>query len=161
MGVLPRRHWRLDLGQLQREHGLTLPYGDPEPPKGFLWRWVRGRRYKLYGDGRFYDLETDPAEHRPIKPGTGGTEAARSKLQSVLDRYDNRELWQAHTDHEQPRYVYEYTASTACSMRLRVPSELVSSPVPLFAQLGRAVPVQPPRGRRTPGAACSPDNTDA
>jgi arylsulfatase A-like enzyme len=59
------------------------------------------------GDGRFYDLERDPAENRPIKLGTGGTEAARSKLQSVLERYDNRELWQAHRDFEQSRYVYE------------------------------------------------------
>lgn len=51
--------------------------------------WVHGRRYKLYNDGRFYDLEKDLAEAHRIPPGDGSPEAeqARKRFQAILDRY--------------------------------------------------------------------------
>lgn len=51
--------------------------------------WVRGLRYKLYNDGRFYDLQEDLAETRRIPPGKGGAaaEAARKELSAVLGKY--------------------------------------------------------------------------
>jgi hypothetical protein len=62
--------------------------GDPELE---AWRmvWVHGLRDKLYDDGRFYDLELDPAEARRIPPGEGSPEAnaARRRLQAVLDAH--------------------------------------------------------------------------
>ena len=48
-------------------------------------RWARDRRYKLYDDGRMFDLEQDPAEERPLPPGA--LPEVRARLQAVLDRY--------------------------------------------------------------------------
>jgi arylsulfatase A len=64
---------------------------DLEP---FRLVWIHGRRYKLYNDGRFYDLYEDLAETRRILPGSGSAEAeaARREYQAILDRYlDNAE----------------------------------------------------------------------
>jgi arylsulfatase A-like enzyme len=49
-------------------------------------RVVRDNRYKLWSDGRLYDLEADPGETRPLAV-TDGAEVprARSRLQAVLD----------------------------------------------------------------------------
>ena len=48
--------------------------------------WVRGLRYKLYNDGRFYDLEKDLPESKRIPPGEGSSEAesAREHFQTIL-----------------------------------------------------------------------------
>lgn len=43
------------------------------------------RRYKLYRDGRFYDLSIDPFEETALPGGTAPE--ARGELQVVLDRY--------------------------------------------------------------------------
>jgi len=62
-----------------------------ENPELEAWKmvWVRGLRYKLYDDGRFYDLEADPAESERIPTGKGlsDAEAARRQLKAVLQRY--------------------------------------------------------------------------
>jgi arylsulfatase A len=57
--------------------------------KPFKLVWVHGHRYKLYNDGRFYDLEDDLAETRRIPPGEGSpeAEAARKRFQAILDEY--------------------------------------------------------------------------
>ncbi|SFC51680.1 arylsulfatase A [Parapedobacter composti] len=51
-------------------------------------RFFRTHRYKLYHDGRFYDVAQDSAEKKPIAPGTGTDEAeqVRNMLQQQLDR---------------------------------------------------------------------------
>ncbi len=51
-------------------------------------RFARNQRWKLYDDGRLYDVAADVLEERPITPGAGGpeAEAARQLLQPVLDR---------------------------------------------------------------------------
>jgi len=48
--------------------------------------WVRTHRWKLYRDGRLFDLETDAREKKPIKPGEGSDEAAaaRKRLEKIL-----------------------------------------------------------------------------
>ena len=49
-----------------------------------------GTRYKLYRDGRFFDLQADPFERgQPLPhPAAGGEPAAAARaLQSVLDQY--------------------------------------------------------------------------
>lgn len=50
-----------------------------------LGRFARNQRYKLYDDGRFYDVLQDVLEQRDIPPGVGSAEAeqARKALQAV------------------------------------------------------------------------------
>ncbi|NQT84073.1 sulfatase-like hydrolase/transferase [bacterium] len=49
--------------------------------------FARGKRYKLYGDGKLFDVPADPLEKNPINPGECGEEAAaaRKRLQAVLN----------------------------------------------------------------------------
>jgi hypothetical protein len=46
----------------------------------------RGLRYKLYDDGRFYDLQNDLAEEQriPVGQGSAEAEAARKPYETVL-----------------------------------------------------------------------------
>lgn len=69
---------------------IALELGNPEL-KEYKLAWVHGLRYKLYNDGRFYDLKEDLAETRRILPGKGTPEAesARRKFQAILDSRDN------------------------------------------------------------------------
>jgi len=55
--------------------------------KSYKLVWVHGLRYKLYNDGRFYDLKDDLAETHRIPPGQGSpeAEAARKRFQAILD----------------------------------------------------------------------------
>ncbi len=53
------------------------------------WRgksWARTLRWKLYRDGRLYDMQKDPRETSPIDPSKASpkAQAARAKLRSVL-----------------------------------------------------------------------------
>ena len=52
-----------------------------------LYRFARDQRWKLYADGKLYDIPADTLEKNPIKPGQGTEEAkqARVRLQAVLD----------------------------------------------------------------------------
>ena len=47
---------------------------------------------KLYGDGRFFDLQNDPLEERPVKKiqefGLRPAKQAHRKLQGVLKDFD-------------------------------------------------------------------------
>jgi arylsulfatase A-like enzyme len=55
-------------------------------------RWARGQRFKLYGDGRLFDLDKDPLEGRPllIDTASGPAQKARIKLQAHLDALPER-----------------------------------------------------------------------
>ncbi|MHC4636504.1 MAG: sulfatase-like hydrolase/transferase [Planctomycetota bacterium] len=57
--------------------------GGTETPK----RFVRDKRWKLYHTGELFDVQADPLEKSPIKPGVGGKKAAtaRKRLQTALD----------------------------------------------------------------------------
>lgn len=67
--------------------------GQPGKPRDWVFcqhqgrRWVRMRRWKLYDDGRLFDLDGDPAERRPVAADqqTPEAAAARLKLQGALD----------------------------------------------------------------------------
>jgi len=52
--------------------------------------FTQDHRYKLYVDGRMFDLQEDPLEQTPLKKEaiTGDLEATRTKLQKALDRYE-------------------------------------------------------------------------
>jgi len=47
---------------------------------------VRTKRWKLHGDGRLFDIQSDPFERKPIPPeaDTPESKAARKRLQAVL-----------------------------------------------------------------------------
>ena len=46
-------------------------YYNPRPESTEPQRFVRDQRWKLYGDGRFFDVAKDPEEKSPIQPGKG------------------------------------------------------------------------------------------
>ena len=54
--------------------------GGPQPV-----RFARTKRFKLYSDGRFFDVPNDWEEQAPLKSLTPEEEAIRSMLQRVLD----------------------------------------------------------------------------
>jgi arylsulfatase A-like enzyme len=66
--------------------------GQPGSPRAWVHlqlrdeRALRTRRWKLFQDGRLYDLRADPLEQRPIAPGDGDAEAreARARLERVF-----------------------------------------------------------------------------
>lgn len=71
--------------QLHGEQGnpreTIFCYYNPRPEKTEPKRFVRNQRWKLYGDGRFYDIANDPDEKRPLEKEN----QARRDLQSALD----------------------------------------------------------------------------
>ncbi|MBI4586442.1 MAG: sulfatase-like hydrolase/transferase [Planctomycetes bacterium] len=95
-GVAPPADLQLDgrsfLPQLRGEKGR---------PREWLYSWfsrdggpsgqetARTRRYKLYGDGRFFDLSSDPEEGRDLSREVLGPEAAaaRERLAKVLESF--------------------------------------------------------------------------
>ncbi len=90
--------------QLRGETGnpkdVILCWHDPRPGVNKenytrLELWARDRRFKLYDDGRLYDVPADVLEESPIPVGGGGpeSEAARGKLRAALDNIpvDKRE----------------------------------------------------------------------
>jgi arylsulfatase A len=66
-------------------------------------RSFRDHRYRLYHDGRFYDLVADPEEMQPIEQDKGSVEAeiVRKKFQRELDKLP---AWKP-GDPGQPKYV--------------------------------------------------------
>jgi arylsulfatase A len=56
---------------------FDTPYRHPEV------RFVRDQRFKLYGDGRRYELSADSGEQRPL--GAAEERAVREQLQEALD----------------------------------------------------------------------------
>ncbi len=53
-------------------------------------KFARTLRYKLYADGRFFDLEHDALEQQPLNGSsiTVDLERIRTRLRGILDRYD-------------------------------------------------------------------------
>ena len=60
---------------------------DPRWGQWTLKRYAQDKRWKLYGDGSLFDLQSDPLEERPLSVDqlSGGAEDAWNKLQGVLD----------------------------------------------------------------------------
>jgi arylsulfatase A len=79
--------------------------GRPAAPRPWIYAWYSPRRrhdptvweyafdehYKLYRDGRFYDLTSDPEEAvaLPVAGRSGAAAAAAARLQGVLQRFAN------------------------------------------------------------------------
>ena len=66
--------------------------GQPSPRKwAFVEHrgkyWVRDQRWKLYGNGKLFDVSRDPAEKNSLQQvdGNGKANAARTRLSSVLE----------------------------------------------------------------------------
>ena len=49
-------------------------------------RWVMNKRWKLYEDGRFFDVLSDPREQSPITSRTPEMERIIVEFQKVLSR---------------------------------------------------------------------------
>ncbi len=75
--------------------------GQPGDPRSWIYCWynrdggtkgaelARNQRFKLYSDGRLFDVAADPLENNPLADATLSDEAqqARTQLQSALDQY--------------------------------------------------------------------------
>jgi arylsulfatase A len=59
-------------------------YYCPRPERTKPKRFVRDRRWKLYGDGRFFDVQSDPLEQSPLESLSNEAHAARTKLEKAL-----------------------------------------------------------------------------
>lgn len=84
------------LPQIRGERGdpkdVIVVWHDPRPGTGKeaytrLELFARDKRFKLYDDGRLYDVPADVLEETPIPAGKGPAEAeaARAKLREALD----------------------------------------------------------------------------
>jgi arylsulfatase A len=51
-------------------------------------RWAQTQRYKLYQDGRFFDLEKDVLETTPLKVSSEKLQTIQAKLQAAIDQYE-------------------------------------------------------------------------
>lgn len=68
--------------------------GQPGNPRDWVYTeyeglaWIRTHRWKLYSDGRFYNLENDPEERQPLKADQMNVEAQekRAWLAGELER---------------------------------------------------------------------------
>ena len=76
------------LPQLHGEKGnpreTVFVYYWPRPEKGEPLRFVRNKRWKLYGDGRLIDVQNDVLEKTPVKSPKSDT--IRQTLQAAMNR---------------------------------------------------------------------------
>jgi len=74
---------------------LAQATGRKGNPRQWVYSWhkrkpfARTQRYKLYGNGRFHDLQSDPNEQKPLDLTTLNKETAAvyKQLAAVLDKY--------------------------------------------------------------------------
>jgi arylsulfatase A len=77
---------------------LTARMLDRAPPRRWVFAehkekyFVRNQRWKLYDDGRFYDMEVDPEEeqHLPDESQSSAASSAHIELQQVMNDLKNR-----------------------------------------------------------------------
>ena len=69
------------LGKPGHPRETLFVYYWPRPEKGEPIRFVRDKRWKLYGDGKLYDVENDVLEKKPIV----GRDGIRQSLQAAMD----------------------------------------------------------------------------
>ena len=76
-------------GQSTAEKPILYIHYDPRWGSINQWRgrMARTTRYKLFADGRFYDMESDPEEKSPLSRDSlsDSARSVQSELQSVLD----------------------------------------------------------------------------
>lgn len=73
--------------------------GEPGQPRSWIYcfyarnggprgqEFARNQRYKLYRNGKFFDVHQDRLETRPLQDVTGEAISVREMLQAALDRY--------------------------------------------------------------------------
>lgn len=80
---------------------LPLLRGQPGTPREWIYSWysMKGdekfeesafdKTFKLYADGRFYDMDADPLEQAPLDAAAldAAATAAKAKLQKALDQF--------------------------------------------------------------------------
>ena len=77
------------LGQPGRPRDALYAWYASDGGPSAKWEFAMSARHKLYRDGRFYELASDPWEQRPLRVDAladGAADAARN-LQAELDRY--------------------------------------------------------------------------
>ena len=72
-----------------RDREWIYCYYNPRPEKTKPSYFVRDKRFKLYGDGRFYDLQSDVLEKTDIPNPDGPALTAYKKLQAALASMPN------------------------------------------------------------------------
>lgn len=76
-------------GQPGNPRDWIYSWHDPRPgwdkEQFQLEEWARNKRFKLYRDGRLFDIPADPLEEQPL-PDTPDSISARRFLQAILDR---------------------------------------------------------------------------
>jgi arylsulfatase A len=84
---------RLQSGAPWPRDAIFMDYALGWWPLGAV-RYAFTDRWKLYGDGRFFDTNADPLEKAPLAAGSHDEEAraARQRLESVLGSVDYRPL---------------------------------------------------------------------
>jgi len=76
---LPQLH-----GRTGKPRESIFVYYWPRPEKGEPLRFVRNKRWKLYGDGRLIDVRNDVLETTPIEGPD--SDPIRQELQTAMDR---------------------------------------------------------------------------
>lgn len=81
-------------GAAGRPREWSFGYYNPRPESTAPIRFVRSPHYKLYDDGRFYDLRSDPDERQPLAVETLPIEAAEvhGMLGRALAKYPQQGL---------------------------------------------------------------------
>lgn len=89
---------------LDGKNFMPMLYGDVDNTRDWIFcdynprwgrfehsRFVRNQRWKLYDDGRFYDISNDVLEKTPLEPDSGSEETRSTlvSLQRVLDEMKN------------------------------------------------------------------------
>ena len=77
-------------GEAGRPRGWAYNYYEPKRPANpnVFAEFVRDERYKLYRNGRFFDIQQDPLEKNALSANAGSLEAntVRTRLQGILDQ---------------------------------------------------------------------------
>ena len=79
VSFLPQLH-----GKTGTPRETIFVYYWPRPEKGESTKFVRNKRWKLYGDGRLYDISNDVLEKHPVT--SPEYNSIRRDLQAVMDR---------------------------------------------------------------------------
>ena len=85
-GLDGRSFWPQLRGEPGKPREWIYCFSCPRPERMQPKRFVRDKRWKLYGDGRFFDIANDPLEQRMLndKQLDAGTRAKRQALQRAL-----------------------------------------------------------------------------
>ena len=73
-------------GKKRKPRDWVFCHYDPRWGKWVKTRFARDKRWKLYEDGRFYDITTDPLEENPLETGSFSKKAleVKNRLEDVL-----------------------------------------------------------------------------